>query len=148
MLAPVVVGARIAVFFTGLARGISTGGRFGIPFGARGFLTRVLQATGVVQVGQIFGIDLWPFNNSSERDQMEDLIAEALESGAINDNRGSRAGTIQPMRAFIAEFDRSGEEVEQMYIVSYHPMSPTAARRQTARTNVVRRRRTPKRRQS
>lgn len=149
MLAPISgVGGRMAAIFGAIGAATALASRANVPV-ARGILSRLLAATGAVQVGQMLGIDLWPFNNSSDREQVIDIVTEAMESGMIQDNRGidRRTGVQERLRAVIIEYDRTGETVEQMYMVSYHPGNPRSAVRRASRSsNVIRRRRTPQRR--
>jgi len=125
-----------------------TNGR--IPMG-KSFLSRIMQlGTGITLVN-ILPIDLWPFNNSSDKEQVMDMVTDALENGAIEDNRAYNrgTGTLAPMRAVIILYDRMGESVERMYAVSFRPVNGrTASRSAIRQTNVVRRRRTARRRSS
>lgn len=125
-----------------------TNGR--IPLG-KSFLSRIMQlGTGLTLIN-ILPIDLWPFNNSSDKEQVMDMVTDALENGAIEDNRAYNrsTGMLAPMRAVIILYDRMGETVERMYAVSFRPVNGRTASRQAVRqTNVVRRRRTPARRRS
>lgn len=146
--APLIL-SRLGVAFNLIGRSVKiTNGR--IPM-QKGFLSRIMQLGTGLTVANIFGIDLWPFNNSSDRDSVQDMVEEALESGAISDNRAynRQTGTMSPMRAIIILYDRMGEQVEQMYAVSFRPANPATTARRTSRSNnVVRRRKTPQRRNS
>lgn len=147
-----VTGAAIAISRMGIAFNLigraikTTNGR--IPL-QKGFLSRIMQVATGATIAQVLGIDLWPFNNSSERDQVQDIVEDALENGAISDNRAYNrsTGMLAPLRAIIILYDRMGEQVEQMYAVSFRPVNgSTASRRAIRGSNVVRRRRTPQRR--
>jgi len=149
MVTSALVLSRLMVAFNLIGRAVrTTNGR--IPM-QKGFLSRLMQAGTGLTIANILGIDLWPFNNSSDRDQVQTLVEEALESGAISDNRAfnSSTGMLSPMRAIIILYDRMGEQVEQMYAVSFRPANPATTAKRTRRSNnVIRRRATPKRRNS
>lgn len=116
---------------------------------SRGMLSKVMTGLGITQIGQALGVDLFPWNNSSEQSQISDMVAEALESGVISDNRAMNyaSGTLQPLRAIVITYDRMGEQVERMYAMSNIPQNRrTTARNAVRQSNVVRRRRTPMRR--
>jgi len=140
---------KLLIAFNLIGRAVkATNGR--IPM-SKGFLSRIMQLGTGLSVATVLGIDLWPFNNSSDRDQVQTMVEEALESGAIEDNRGyNRAtGTMQPMRAIIILYDRMGEQVERMYAVSFRPVNGATAARSAVRSgNVIRRKRTASRRRA
>lgn len=139
-------GTKLWWLFTSIGRTVQkTNGR--LPMG-KGFLSRLMQVTGIVTVADLIGLGN-PFNNQSESERVEDMVADALESGAIDDNRAfNRAtGEMMPMQAIIILYDRMGMDVERMYAVSFRPANPRSVARRTSRSNnTVRRRRTPARR--
>lgn len=148
-MTPGIALSRLAVAFNLIGSAVKkTNGR--IPMN-KGFLSRVMQVATGLTIANVLGIDLWPWNNSSDRQQVQEMVEEALESGAISDNRAynRQTGMLSPMRAIIILYDRMGEQVEQMYAVSFRPANPaTSSRRAVRSSNVVRRRRAPRRRSS
>ncbi len=138
--------SKLAVMFSGIGNVISkTNGR--IPLG-KGFMSRVGQIFAGLGVADIIGLGN-PFNNQSDTDQVQDMIVDALESGAISDNRAFNRATneMMPLQAVVILYDRMGRDVERMYAVSFRPANPQAVRRRSIRSNnVIRRRRTPARR--
>lgn len=138
---------KLSVAFTLIGQAVKrTNGR--IPMG-KGFLSRIMQLGTGLTIANILPIDLWPFNNSSDKEEVMNMVSDALENGAISDNRAYNrsTGELSPMRAIIILYDRMGETVEQMYAVSFRPANPATTARRTSRSNnTVMRRRKPARR--
>jgi len=128
---PVVAVTRFPVVMSGIVKVMNLAGRAGGMSG-RGTIARLMQATGVAAA-----IDLiWPGGlpaffgfGSSEADEIESTIFDAIESGAISDNRfAAPGGQKRPIAAVITLYDDNGD-FTRGYAMDYRPFSKSTLKK-------------------
>lgn len=147
MLAPVVI-PRAIMLFRGASAIINRGAFSGIRARGSGAARAIVGALGLEAVADILGFGISDMFGASAADEIGELIEELVDSGYIQyDGFNKRTGANVPMEYVVLPVGDNADR-EVAYGLSYRPFSRSTLNTIQQKSNVVRRRRTPRRRQS